>query len=236
MLQGVRRAGTGGGAKPGEQQQQQQQQQLAPDSAALFDLLNSGYSQEYQAAAAASQQFQQANFGFNLNFPNPGFLAVSPPGLPHMMPGFHHPAGYPPAHLLSPPVQQFKCPVCPATFEKREAFLYHLNFHSSYLDPTEANKQGLNPNISPFFPHLHQAGPGDLAGQAARRQRGSPSATTPPHQGSPSPPGSDCTRSPRCGCADCHSNRQAKKKKQTEDIDPDTLKKIRELEWERKHG
>ena len=115
---------------------------LAPDSAALFDLLNSGYSSEYQAAAAASQQFQHSNFGFNLNFPNPGFLAVSPPGLPHMMPGFH-PGGYPPAHLLSPPVQQFKCLVCPATFEKREAFLYHLNFHSSYhLDPTEANKQG----------------------------------------------------------------------------------------------
>ena len=127
--------GRRGVSKPGEQ--------LAPDSAALFDLLNSGYSSEYQAAAAASQQFQHSNFGFNLNFPNPGFLAVSPPGLPHMMPGFH-PGGYPPPpHLLSPPVQQFKCLVCPATFEKREAFLYHLNFHSSYhLDPTEANKQG----------------------------------------------------------------------------------------------
>ena len=135
VLQGGRRAA----AKPGEQQQQQQ---LAPDSAALFDLLNSGYSQEYQAAAAASQQFQQANFGFNLNFPSPaGFLPVSPPGLPHMMPGFHA-GGYPPPHLLSPPVQQFKCLVCPATFEKREAFLYHLNFHSSYLDPAEAAKQG----------------------------------------------------------------------------------------------
>ena len=127
MSQGGRRAGA-----------------LAPDSAALFDLLNSGYSNpEYQAAAAASQQFQHSNFGFNLNFPGPaGFLPVSPPGLPHMMPGFH-PGGYPPPHLLSPPVQQFKCLVCPATFEKREAFLYHLNFHSSYhLDPTEANKQG----------------------------------------------------------------------------------------------
>ena len=120
-------------ARPGEQQ-------LAPDSAALFDLLNSGYGHEYQAAAVASQQFQHQNFGFNLNFPSPGFLPVSPPGLPHMMPGFH-PGGYPPPHLLSP-VQQFKCLVCPATFEKREAFLYHLNFHSSYLDPSEAAKQG----------------------------------------------------------------------------------------------
>ena len=119
-------------ARPGDQQ-------LAPDSAALFDLLNSGYGQEYQAAAVASHQFQHPNFGFNLNFPSPGFLPVSPPGLPHMMPGFH-PGGYPPPHLLSP-VQQFKCLVCPATFEKREAFLYHLNFHSSYLDPSEAAKQ-----------------------------------------------------------------------------------------------
>ena len=135
VVQGGRRAAV----KP---EQQQQQQQLAPDSAALFDLLNSGYSQEFQAAAAASQQLQHTNFGFNLNFPGPaGFLPVSPPGLPHMMPGFH-PGGYPPPHLLSPPVQQFKCLVCPATFEKREAFLYHLNFHSSYLDPAEAAKQG----------------------------------------------------------------------------------------------
>ena len=84
-----------------QQQQQQQQQQLAPDSAALFDLLNSGYGHEYQAqaAAVASQQFQHPNFGFNLNFPSAGFLPVSPPGLPHMMPGFH-PGGYPPPHLL----------------------------------------------------------------------------------------------------------------------------------------
>ena len=142
----------GGVKKPvakqgGEQQQQQQQQQLAPDSAALFDLLNSGYGHEYQAqaAAVASQQFQHPNFGFNLNFPSPGFLPVSPPGLPHMMPGFH-PGGYPPPHLL-PPVQQFKCFVCPATFEKREAFLYHLNFHSSYLEPSEAAKQGKYQNL-----------------------------------------------------------------------------------------
>ena len=74
-----------------------------------------------------------------------------------------------------------------------------------------------------------------MTAQPGRRQRGSPSAT-PPHQGSPSPPGSDCTRSPRCSCSDCHTNRQVKKKKQTEDIDPGTLKKIQALEWEKKHG
>ena len=85
--------------------------------------------------------------GFNLNFPNPAFLPVSP-----LMPGFHptYPTPppllpHPPTHPQPPPPpthQQLKCFMCPATFDKKEAFLYHLNFHSSYIDPAEAAKQG----------------------------------------------------------------------------------------------
>ena len=51
-----------------------------------------------------------------------------------------------------------------------------------------------------------------------------------------SPRAGDCTAGPRCTCRDCVASRQAKKKKQVEDIDPDTLKKIQALEWEKKHG
>ena len=86
-----------------------------------------------------------------------------------------------------------------------------------------------------------QYGPGTGQADRVRRQRSSPvSGGSPPY--SVSPPGSrgahvpECTQSPRCTCHQCVNQRQAKKKKQVEDIDPETLKKIKALEWERKHG
>ena len=107
---------------------------------------------------------------------------------------------------------------------------------------------GLTPPPPPgFLPNMNPSAaghdpsqllPGAQAG--ARRPRISPgTGGQPPYQ--VSPPGSrdhppHCTQSPRCTCQQCVNQRQAKKKKQVEDIDPETLKKIKALEWERKHG
>ena len=74
-----------------------------------------------------------------------------PPYYPAPHPLLQHPAP-PPAAPQHPPPQQFKCFACPASFDKREAFVYHLNFHSSYMDPAEAAKQG-----DTSLPHHHRA-------------------------------------------------------------------------------
>ena len=148
------------------------------------------------------------------------------------------------------------------TFDKKEAFLYHLNFHSSYIDPAEAAKQGkifffyIVWNIfeteqclglaPPFLANINQAVSPDQHQTASKRQRSSPTGSSPTYSVSPrDATGSDwsragqtgnCTQSPRCTCQECGTARQNKKRKQVEDIDPETLKKIQALEWEKKHG
>ena len=131
---------------------QQQQQITAGDSAALLELLNSQYAQEIQAqaaaaqahgaAAAAAQAAQAAQAASQFQAPGgfPGYPGHSPYGLPH--PGLFHPGFSPGVHPMLPPhpvpgvppqsphhEQLFKCFACPATFDKREAFLYHIQFH-----------------------------------------------------------------------------------------------------------
>ena len=93
---------------------------------------------------------------------------------------------------------------------------------------------------SPFFSNMGQVpgqeptNGGQFPGPGIRRQKNSPAGSSPPYNVSPR--GDTCTQSPRCTCQDCVSAREKKKKKQVEDIDPDTLKKIQALEWEKKHG
>ena len=218
--------------------------QVASDNA-LFDLLNSPYNHQPQNA-----QLPPA-FGFNLNFPSNPFLhAPTIPQLPIQMSSpFHHPnlPTYSPHPLLNPvpavPTHTFKCFACPASFDKREAFLYHLNFHSSYLDASESAKQGIPPNMAPFFPNFPQPTENNFQynPNTNRRPKQSYSSTPSPNSSPyPSPPNTrvpDCTQSPRCTCNNCTTNRQNKKmKKQVEDIDPEQLKKIQALEWEKKHG
>ena len=122
------------------QAQAKTEQQLAGDSAALFELLSGQLAPGYPAP----EQYHAPAL-----LPHP-FLPphLMPPYYPAPHPLLQHPAP-PPAAPQHPPPQQFKCFACPATFDKREAFVYHLNFHSSYMDPAEAAKQGNTPPSSP---------------------------------------------------------------------------------------
>lgn len=227
----------------------------------------------YQPDLQAQISQIPAHFGFNLNFPNNPFFRPSDPqfSLPLSLP---HLPSYP-SHPLLRPTNIFKCFMCPATFDKREALMYHLNFHTSYSAAAESVKQGsVMPNMTPYFPnlqhpnppkqpsHFNQQHPQQTHPSKKVRSNQQPNqySTNPTYPGYPiyppfpspeaSPlsggsyssgnhsPRSVCTHpSPRCSCEGCTKAKQAKKpKKQVEDIDPETLKKIQKLEWERKHG